>query len=304
MKNKFYIFILFICFSCSNDHSTNATGSEKQATPATALVQKDKQLNITILLDLSDRIEPSKYPNTPEHYQRDMEIVNHFVNIFKNDMETKGAYKARGKLKVLFSPKPKDPSINTIASTLNIDLSKSKNAQEKKIVFDKISEEFRKNLTTIYKTTIETSNYMGSDTWRFFKNDVVDYTITKDKNYRNILVLITDGYMYHVNSRQNNGNRTTYISPNKLKEWGLRENNYQEIIDSQDFGFITTQKNLENLDVLVLEVNPSKKYLDDEDIIRAYFGKWFNEMGIKKFKIYNTDLPEYTKTRIDNFINN
>jgi hypothetical protein len=55
---------------------------------------------------------------------------------------------------------------------------------------------------------------------------------------------------------------------------------------------------------MILEVNPSPQHKNDEDIIRAFLGKWFGEMKIKNTVIYNTDLPESTKRRIENFFKN
>jgi len=51
---------------------------------------------------------------------------------------------------------------------------------------------------------------------------------------------------------------------------------------------------------LVVVINTIIK--EDEDIIKAYLSKWFEEMGIKKHEIYNTDLPKETKPRIERFI--
>jgi len=36
---------------------------------------------------------------------------------------------------------------------------------------------------------------------------------------------------------------------------------------------------------------------------KEYLSKWLTEMNVNSFKLYNTDLPEYTKSKIDNFIN-
>ncbi len=263
----------------------------------------NKQFNITFLLDLSDRIEPTKHPNTPEHHQRDIAIVNHFIDMFKADMEKKGTFMSRGKIKIIFSPKPQDPEINNIASKLSVDLSACKNPKEKKEIFDNLTNDFSKNLKIIYDKTIQTKKYIGSDIWRFFKNDVKDYAIVNNDNYRNILVLITDGYLYHENSKNKNKNRTAYLSPKTIRKNGLRNSNWKTRFEQGDYGFITERTDLEDLEILVLEVNPSKKHLDDEDVIKAYLSKWFTEMNVKKFKIYNTDLPEYTKSRIEKFIN-
>ena len=295
------LYILTVSFiSCKNDTKSSET-QQQEASNNTSKVAK--QLNITILLDLSDRIEPTKYPSSPEHFERDIEVVNYFTELFKKDMEEKGAFMAKGKMKVIFSPRPKDSEINNIASQLSIDLSNAKNTKEKKQIFDNVTGDFKENLSKIYSKTIETKKYPGSDIWRFFKNDVVDYCIEDDKNYRNILVLITDGYLYHKNSTDIENNRSASLLPRNVKSNGLRNSNWEEKFKNEDFGYITTRNDLNNLDILVLEINPSENHKNDEDVIKAYLSKWFEEMNVNSFKLYNSDLPQYTKSKIEKFIN-
>ena len=256
--------ISMLLFSCGNN-------KQKENSKNNISVESDdsKQLNITFLLDLSDRIEPSKYPNTPEHWQRDIAVIDEFVEIFKKEMNKNGNLNMKGKMRVLFSPAPKDESINEIAKALDVNTADMKPA-EKKEVYKTIVENYQNGLKQIYDKTISTKNYIGSDIWKFFKNDVKDLAIDSDKNkYRNILVILTDGYVYHENSKIKEGNRLSYI-----------------------------------LEVLVLEVNPSKyssKY--EEDIQKEVLSKWLTEMGVKKFEIYKTDIPQTTKKRIENFMN-
>lgn len=288
-------------FSCKND--TKKEDDKPQIQEKIDKKEINKQLNITILLDLSDRIEPTKYPSSPEHFERDIEVVNYFTELFKKDMAKKGAFMAKGKMKVIFSPRPNDSEINNIASQLSIDLSKTKNTKEKKEIFDNVSLNFKENLSKIYSKTIKAKKYPGSDIWRFFKNDVVDYCIEEKNNYRNILVLITDGYLYHKNSTDKNKNRTAFLLPKNIALTGLRNSNWKEKFNSQDFGYITSRKDLNKLDVLVLEINPSEKFKNDEDVIKEYLSKWFTEMNVNSYKLYNSDLPQYTKSKIDKFIN-
>ena len=268
-------------------------------------INTGKQLNITILLDLSDRIEPTKYPAAkPEHFKRDIEIVSHFTEVFKEDMEEKGAFMAKGKMKVIFSPRPNDDEINQIASDLFVDISdKNTKAKEKKQIFDNVTSNFKRSLERIYSKTIETKKYLGSDIWRFFKNDVVDYAVSDDPNYRNILVILTDGYLFHRSSKGKKGNRSMSLLPKDVQNNGFRTANWKSKFDKGDYGYITTRDDLKNLDILVLEINPSPQHKDDEDVIKAYLEKWFKEMNVNQFKLYNSDLPQYTKTRINKFIN-
>jgi hypothetical protein len=97
------------------------------------------------------------------------------------------------------------------------------------------------------------------------------------------------------------GHRIKYILPATLTAF-RNNNDWQKLLNDKDYGLMSTGKNLPNLEVLVLEVNPTKGNKNDEDYIKGFLEKWFSEMGITKYKIYSSDLPAYTKTRIESFI--
>jgi hypothetical protein len=91
--------------------------------------------------------------------------------------------------------------------------------------------------------------------------------------------------------------------PELITKYQLRNNpNWEQRIDKLDFGLITKRNDLNNLEILVLEITPSPVYKDDEDIIKDVLSKWFKEMQVKRFALYNSDLPEYTKQRISDFM--
>lgn len=260
------------------------------------------QLNITILLDLSDRIDVKKYPEKPEHFERDIANIKYVTEMFVHDMEKRGTFMAKGKLKVVFSPKIQDPNVNLYAQKLNIDLSAMDNKQ-KKDIHDNLTSIFSSNLSKIYESALSSKKWIGSDIWRFFKNDVKDYCVDRNPDYRNILIILTDGYIYHVDSKDQNNNRFAYLLPENITKYKLRNNpNWEQELKKQDFGLISKRSDLESLEVLVLEVSPSPSYKNDEDIIKVVLSKWFDEMKVNRYAIFNSDLPEYTKTRISDFI--
>lgn len=306
MKN-IYLFFAILCISCAPDHASN-TDFEGSDLPSSAKGQQRtgidvQQLNLTILLDLSDRIDPKTSPDKPEHYQKDISLINYFSDYFVKEMKRKGAYKSKDKFKVIFSPKPEEPNINIAAEKLNIDLSKM-DVKQKKDVYDNLYKVVNDNITQIYETTLKEGKWPGSDIWRFFKNDVKDYAVERDPNYRNILVVLTDGYIYHDDSKDQRDHRYAYLLPSMFQEYKLRNNaNWDKIIDKYDVGLITTRNDLDNLEVLILEITPSALYKNDEDIIKKLLHKWLNEMNVKRAAIFNSDLPEYTKKRIDDFLN-
>lgn len=303
------IFFLSSCTSASD--SKEQKQEEMDRTGMVAVNTADRQLNINILWDLSDRIDPQTSPASPEHYERDIEVIKSITSLFKKDMEKKGAYKAKGKIKVFFTPTPENAGINAIAGNLFCDLSSytgEGSNRKKKEMYDSMEDRFSKNAHEIYQIAIANNKgkkqWDGSDIWRFFKNDVKDYCIDPSGNYRNVLIILTDGYIFHKDSKDKQGNRTAYILPETLKPFRNKPD-WQNTFADGNYGLISTRNDLQNLEVLVLEISPSREYKNDEDIIKTYLGKWFEEMGIKKsnYACYNTDLPGYTRKKIENFLN-
>ncbi len=302
------IVLLSSCFSASNEPEKN---NKVENSNSTTVKATDRQLNINILWDLSDRIDPQVNPASPQHYERDIEIIKNIASFFKKDMEKRGAYKAKGRMKVFFTPTPENESINAIARNLSCDLSaytgEGANVKKKE-VYDSIESRFVKNANKIYQIALSNNKgkreWDGSDIWRFFKNDVKEYCVDASGNYRNILIILTDGYLFHKDSKDKRANRTAYILPEILKPFRNNQN-WQNLFEKGDYGLISTRKDLQGLEVLVLEITPSKSNKNDEDIIKAYLAKWFEEMGINQsnYVCQNTDLPEYTRKKVEGFLN-
>ena len=296
MKTKiFYLIFIVLLWSCASN-SDKKSDKDNEYTKS-----KKEQVNITILLDLSDRLTMKLQPNQTE---RDIAIVSDIVDIFKKNMESKGAFKAKDKIRIISYPPPSDPNINNISNKLTVDLSKIDNKQ-KKDRYDKIKTDFETGLNEIYRITINShpndDDWDGSDIWRFFKYDVKELCIDKNPSYRNVLVILTDGYIYQKGNNDRKGNRTTYITGSFLEKEGLRNNNWKDKFENEDYGYIYEGQTYDNLDILVLEINPNIKHKNDEDIMREYLNKWFKEMKINSFKFHNTDLPVNTKSKIDQF---
>jgi len=293
MKRLFFIimvaFPLVSCGGGNNAKNNNTTKAEKP---------QEKQLNISILLDLSDRINPNINPDAKKN---DIENIKTITEFFTANMRHLNAYNAKGKIRLFLAPPPSNSDINSIVSKLNIDCSTMDNKGRKEI-YDNLTELYAQNLEGIYNETISTSAWIGSDIWRFFKNDVKDYCVGNNPNYRNVLIILTDGYIYHANSKDREQNRYAYLLENNIKKY--RTTNYDELINNDNFGLIAKRNDLNDLEVLVLEVkaeNPTNKI--DEDILPFVLKKWFNEMNISRYEVYRSDLPANTKTRIENFLN-
>lgn len=273
----------------SKENTTNGVESQSQ----------QRQWNVSIFLDLSDRIDPNIRSITPDVKQRDMAIISEIVEVFRADMKLRNAHKAKGRLKVFFDPIPVDHTINQLAGTLQVDLSTMDNSQ-KKDVYDHIQERFTSSLEDIYNKSIETKNWIGADIWGFFKRKVKDHCL--QDGYRNILVILTDGYIYHERSKEKQGQRYSYLLPSVFSAHNLRNNaDWRSEIERLDFGLIAPASDLSELEVLILEISPAESHSEDEELLEYTIGKWLQEMGVQKFAIHGTDLPINTAHNIKRF---
>ena len=84
-----------------------------------------------------------------------------------------------------------------------------------------------------------------------------------------------------------------------------RKQNWEELIDRDDFGIITKCKDLENLEILVLGINAERSAPKiDEEILPYLWRKWFDEMGVKEdnYKIFTSVPPTELKADIESFL--
>jgi len=101
-----------------------------------------------------------------------------------------------------------------------------------------------------------------------------------------------------------NGNRSSYLTSSYLRQLGFpRISNWEEEFNNGDYGLITEVEDIYGLEVLVCEVTPNTQNPNEELVIRKYLSKWFDEMGIKKYLILNSDIPSNTIPRIRSFFN-
>ncbi len=259
-----------------------------------AKAQQAKQnLNISFLLDLSDRIDPKKNPGI---YQRDLQYIKSVQKAFTNHVRGKKMLLLKDQMQVFFNPLPNIPNINELSQQLKVDF----NPKTSKKDFLDIDKVYTDNPAKIYQRAIKDRNYVGSDIWKFFKNNVREYCIKPQ--HRNILVILTDGYMYHKDSKIEEAGKSSYITPQFLSLKKLTTASYQSIMKQKNLGFIAFPYNLGDLEIMVLGINPSVKNPYEEDVIKQYWGDWFKAMKVKKFELRITDLPSSLDPVIHDFI--
>ena len=266
---------------------TSVFATEAKAQPA------KQNLNISFLLDLSDRIDPKKNPGI---YQRDLQYIKSVQKSFINHVRGKKMLLLKDQMQVFFNPIPKITDIDQLSQSLKVDF----NPKTSKKDFLNIDKIYTDNPTKIYQRAIKDGNYVGSDIWRFFKSNVQQYCIKPQ--HRNILVILTDGYMYHKDSKIEVAGKSSYITPQFLSLKKLTTANFPAVMRKNNLGFITFPYNLKGLEIIVLGIKPSVNNPYEEDVIKQYWTDWFKAMKVKKFELRTTDLATNLAPVINDFI--
>lgn len=276
------------CNSCNSDHISCDIEPKTQ----------DHQLNISIFLDLSNRISPDAHPNpTMDYFQRDTGYINSVVEAFQCHLLFKKVNSFDDRIKVLIDPPPTNQSTNSILSSLNFKFTKE---EADMCIINYLDTIYDKKVSEIYASAISDANYVGSDIWGLFKNKLYDGVLLED--YRNILVILTDGFAYHKDNLITEGKRTSFLSPKRIVNQGLNNSSWETTFTNSDFGFITSINSLDDLEVLVIGINTYDGGPYQEDVVRAYWTKWFDEMGVSRYQIKSAVLPSEIDESIKRFI--
>lgn len=302
---------LWLLPACTNETSNT---QDSNCVEVKKLTGERKNLNVNILLDLSDRISPTMNPNNSMNYwERDLGYISSICYAFENHVRNKRTILINDHIKLFCHPLPENlDNINTVFSSLDKMFDKS-NATIENIC--SISNDYNQLANALYTKTLDNKepkakngidDYPGADIYDFFKSKVKDYCIIPD--HRNILIIITDGYLYMKNNTiKNADNSSNYILSKTLKDWGFTSQNYKDKIYGEGYKLIPATDNLENLEVLVLGINPKNNW--EQEVLEIYWEKWLKEMNVKNFgeidsKKYlkKADLPSELNSFIESFI--
>ena len=224
-----------------------------------------------------------------------MAIVGHIADYFVSQTRGRNINQSKNNIKVFFYPAPNSSDIATLAEDLCIDITKYKGV-DRRIILEgypdqgkpSLKERFNKNLSAIYDKTLEANQWPGCDIWDFFSNKNVDTQCIRE-GFRNILVILTDGYLFDEKHKVQDGNAYSYVTPATLK--------------NPNTSLIVKRTGLENLEVRILEVNPTD--INHRDQLKNVLENWLKGMGVKEenITVSQTDLPSNTQTIVDSFLN-
>lgn len=281
MKKIFYLLLIISLASCCKEKPETLDCGEKNS-----IIVDSNNINVSVLIDLSDRIDPKTNPNpTMEYFLRDTEYIKAIEKGFLNHIKSKKIITYNDQMQVFFNPEPSDPKMNEFTKDLKVSFDKNTS----KNYFSSVEKKYSELPLNIYQAAINDGKFVGSDTWEFFRNKVKDYCIKDD--HRNILFILTDGYMYHEDSKFSQEKKTSYLTSKLIKVNNLTDSNFKTTIEKNNLGFVKANDNLDNFEVIVLGINPEKGNPFEEGVIKEYWGNWFKEMKIKNYQIKSADLP-------------
>jgi len=271
MKNVASLLLLLILiFSCGNKSE---------------LEKKPVSRNVIILLDLSDRIL------LENQIARDKSTINAIIQTYLNSIkDTIVAYdKEFNRISDKFSVRiayqkniPYDKQ--HFENILQFDFAR-KDANNAKFILQDFPKQLSTELDNLYnaaKFSDNSKDYHGADIWKFFSEDL-DNLISDDDNSINYLFIITDGYLYFENYKENIKQTNRRPDMQFLSE--LRNKNWEEKFDKEDWGLIPLNKQFPNLKVCVLEIAPND-FWNEFDLLKKVWSKWLTEMGIDRNNIY------------------
>lgn len=234
-----------------------------------------KPLNISVFVDLSDRI--SKQTDKMDQAEKDQIIINKLAESFIQKQNSEGFQKSEDSFQVVFYPAP--TGSQSFADNLSLNLKEIKGPKKKALLNFKNT--YKENLSALYNSALEEKDFFGSDIWGYFAEDKVSDLYRKDA--RNIIVILSDGYIYDEHNKVQDGNNYSYILSRTLAE--------------KDSGLIPCKISNPDLEVYFIECNANPQ--TDFPKMKSILEKWFKEMGIESVDIQKTDIP----TNVSNHLN-
>lgn len=238
------------------------------------LPSKTQNLNIILVPDLSFRINDEK--NNPEQIRNDTALLNSVYQLFERKVRLKMSSKDRLVVDIA-DPDQGQGQFKSIADSLVFDLEDFKN-KSNRLYFNSVKGKFESNVKQAYDLAKQKTT--GANYAYYFANKLSSRIkkSTLNDDYRNIVILVTDGYL----EVTVDGGKTASISPatDQLRKYYETNNSstFKYPSETYDFKFPETE-------VYLFEVNERQSGQGkDYRGLKKWWTEWFKSMEIK-----NTD---------------
>lgn len=248
-------------------------------------------LNLTVYLDLSNRlvVSPDLQQKGYSQKDRDLAIVDLLIDEFvRHSKDTFQLPHSQDIFEVITYPVPSGGDINRLLEELKTDCPSYGDREiERRNRLLTMKDSIHNTLDTIYDRTIAEQQWPGADIWGFFSNGAARTRCVRE-GYRNVLVVITDGYIYHKNNRIDRGNAHSYILNSTLAD--------------STASLIAQGKGLGDLEVLFMELERPAAHPEYRDRMHKVIGDWLGAMGVTRYELVDTDVPANLTRYIENFL--
>ena len=235
-------------------------------------------LSIIVILDTSDRVSQERNPGQMEEdIEIIKEIVTQFEQIVRKHLSDSELIQYPHCLKFVVPEQPNVRSIpGQVADNFTI---KDSGVGRSWPEFMEKKEALLLAIPKLYEH-VEQHEQTGSDIWEWFKYEAKGYF---SEDQRNLIICLSDGYLNfnrNIEARRLPG---TYMRVRELRDdpnWKQRIHNGEGLLPiDEDFSRF-------NVKFLMVEITLQRDisgapHQRDFEIIKEYWGKWLNDMGIK-----------------------
>ena len=240
------------------------------------LPKGEKSMNVIVVPDLSRRII-DEY-NNPDQIANDQMIIEtiweEFVKVSKFKKQSNDFFSVN----VTDMDQAKG-AFSSIANNLRLDLSeKEKNQPNRTLFNDSLDQIVKTNVSKLYAAAQQQP--LGADYKFYFRRYLPNQLKTPDlkSNYRNKLVIITDGYL----EGENQPVDTKIIGYEKELKAAVLNGTIDQTIKQLGLSIPAVAVDLSHTDVLICEVNERKIGKGYHfEILQSYWTQWLESMGAK-----------------------
>jgi hypothetical protein len=265
MRQLFFIVFSTLFFGCGG------CGSE---TPPIEPQAPREYNNVTILLDFSNRVL------NENQAQKDKQIINLILSLFKDRQKLKFRYRSIERLKVAIAYQQNaNNNMFDLGDKLSIDM-RGKTAPK----FREIQALFSTSVDELYQNTNSKSSMTGADIWTFFRDNTNVFQMASNEKMliKNKVIILTDGYLQFdksIYNKRSTGTQMRYDDMRKLR----KSSNWESRYKTKNYALTPHDKSLyDNLSVLMLEVDPKNpaQSTNEFQIVKHYWKDWFSKMEI------------------------
>lgn len=262
------------------------------------LPSRTQNLNIILVPDLSKRISDEK--NNPDQIQNDTALLKSIYAQFEKKVRLKMNSKDRLIVDIA-DPRQGQGQFRTVANDLIFDLSDHK-GKSNRLYFNSVKGVFESKIDQLYRIAAEKQT--GADYVYFFsqKLQTLIKKSTIEDDFRNVLVLITDGYL---EITLKDGSKCS-ISPDEslLKKYYSTGNSSSFKYPNQTSGLF-----FPDVEVYLFEVHERQNGMGRDLVgLKKWWTDWFQMMNIKNvqtgFIFKRQSAIDLTKKEIQDILTN